>query len=138
MSWNNIAQTEQNLAIVLNSFDWTSSSEIVESLIRDIKRQTELLPERAAKSILGRLRRKRRLDPMAHLAEALVQSGKSSSRSRARLCPSPGVPQIARRARRRERSGVPGFTMAAWGRVARARTELTVEGDRGFESTSLH
>jgi hypothetical protein len=42
MSWNNIAQTEQNLATVLNSFDWTSSSEIVESLIRDIKRQTEL------------------------------------------------------------------------------------------------
>jgi hypothetical protein len=28
------------------------------------------------------------------------------SRPRARLCPSPGVPQIARRARRRERSGV--------------------------------
>ena len=41
------------------------------------------------------------------------------SRSRARLCPSPGVPQIARRARRRERSGVPGFTMAA--RVRRTR-----------------
>jgi hypothetical protein len=61
MSWNNIVQTEQNLATVLNSFDWTSSSEIVESLIRDINRQTELLPERAAKSILGRLRRKGRL-----------------------------------------------------------------------------
>jgi hypothetical protein len=44
MSWNNIAQTKQNLGAVLNSFDWTSSSEIVESLIRDIKRQTELLP----------------------------------------------------------------------------------------------
>jgi hypothetical protein len=31
-----------------------------------------------------------------------------------------GVPQIARRVRRRERSGVPGFTVAAWSRVARA------------------
>ena len=57
---------------------------------------------------------------------------------RARLCPSPGVPQIARRARRRERSGVPSFTMAAWvASHAPECTELTVEGDRGFESGSL-
>jgi hypothetical protein len=42
-----------------------------------------------------------------------------------RLCLSPGVPQIARRARRRERSGVPGFTMAA--RVRRTRPSARIE-----------
>jgi hypothetical protein len=37
-----------------------------------------------------------------------------------------------------KRSGVPGFTMAAWvASHAPECTELTVEGDRGFESGSL-
>jgi hypothetical protein len=53
MSWKNIAQTKQNLATVLNSFDWTSRSEIVESLIRDIKRQTELLPNAPRRAFSG-------------------------------------------------------------------------------------
>jgi hypothetical protein len=51
----------------------------------------------------------------------------------------PQTCRIARRACRRERSGVPGFTMAAWvASHAPECTELTVERDRGFESTSLH
>jgi hypothetical protein len=53
MSWNNIAQTKQNLATVLNSVDWTSRSEIVESLIRNIKRQTELLPHAPRRALSG-------------------------------------------------------------------------------------
>jgi hypothetical protein len=43
------------------------------------------------------------------------------SRPRARLCPSPGVPQIARRARRRERSGRSGLHDGGVSRVTRAR-----------------
>ena len=50
----------------------------------------------------------------------------------------PQTCRIARRACRRERSGVPGFTMAAWvASHAPECTELTVERDRGFESASL-
>ena len=49
-----------------------------------------------------------------------------------------GMPQIARRARRRGTIGVPGLHDGAWSRRARPRcTELTVTGDRGFESSSL-
>jgi bacterioferritin (cytochrome b1) len=47
---------------------------------------------------------------------------------------------LERHAERRcsERSGVPGFTMAAWiASHAPACTELTVGGDRGFESRPL-
>jgi hypothetical protein len=58
-----------------------------------------------------------------------------------RLCPceaASGMPQIARRARRRGTIGVPGLHDGAWSRRARPRcTELTVTGDRGFESSSL-
>jgi hypothetical protein len=61
MAWTNIAQTEQSLPTALTAFDWKSSSDIVETLITDIRRQSELLPERAAKSILGKLRRKHRI-----------------------------------------------------------------------------
>ena len=62
--------------------------------------------------------------------------GRSSARG-VRCITSSSCGQIGRRARRGERLGVPGFTMPA--RVRRARcTELTVEGDRGFESCSLH
>jgi hypothetical protein len=57
------------------------------------------------------------------------------------LCPceaASGMPQIARRARRRGTIGVPGLHDGAWSRRARPRcTELTVTGDRGFESSSL-
>jgi len=49
-----------------------------------------------------------------------------------------GMPQITRRARRRVTIGVPGLHDGAWSRRARPRcTELTVTGDRGFESSSL-
>src|SRR5688500_6288624 len=75
MSWTNIAQTERDLSTALNAFDWKGSSEVDEGLIVDIGRESELLPERASKSILGKLRRKRRLDLMTRLAEALIHSG---------------------------------------------------------------
>jgi hypothetical protein len=49
--------------------------------------------------------------------------------------PSKRATNLARRARRRERSGAPGFTIAAWvASHVRECTELIVEGDRGFES----
>jgi hypothetical protein len=79
MSWTKIAQTEQDLSAALNAFNWASSAEIVESLIADISSQPELFPERAAKSILGKLRRKRRLSLMARFAEALLQSGQNAA-----------------------------------------------------------
>src|SRR6202011_1681162 len=55
------------------------------------------------------------------------------------VCPPQACRKSLAGARRRERSGVPGFTMAAWvASHAPECTELTVEGDRGFESTFLH
>ena len=55
-----------------------------------------------------------------------------------RMKGAPGMPQIARRACRRERSAFQGFTMAR-GRVARGPGALSSPqtGDRGFESISL-
>jgi hypothetical protein len=75
MSWKNLATTYKDLADSLNAFDWKRASAINEAVITQIRRERDPMPQIPAKGILGMLRRKRRLDMVAQVAEALLRSG---------------------------------------------------------------
>jgi hypothetical protein len=75
MSWEDAAQLETRLKLLLNSFDWPEVDAICAEIIGRIKRDLEVLPQSTAKTFLQDLRSKRRFKCMTDMAEALLESG---------------------------------------------------------------
>ena len=76
MPWDDIGTLSGDLSGALDEFDWQEAKTIVcDQLIPRIKSESELLDEQWAKDMLHMLRKKRRFQLMAQLAEALVESG---------------------------------------------------------------
>lgn len=74
MPWDDIEQLEHQLAAALRDFDWTAADQLCASIAGRLPGEPGF-PERAARSLLQHLRRKRRFATMGILAEALLQSG---------------------------------------------------------------
>src|SRR5262249_6763291 len=73
--WSDAPQLEARLKRALDAFNWTGAAAICDEITARIKVERELLPEISAKALLQGLRRKRRFELMAGLAEAMLQSG---------------------------------------------------------------
>src|SRR6185295_13966671 len=82
MSWEDAAQLESQLKRALEAFDWHGAAGICNDVIDRIKKSKEQIPEKTARLLLTRLRRKRRFTLMRPLAEAIIASGVISAQVR--------------------------------------------------------
>ncbi|MGH9941902.1 MAG: serine protease [Pyrinomonadaceae bacterium] len=82
MSWDGVALLESKLKLALATFGWQEAEEICGEITDRIRREQTLIPEGTAKRLLQSLRRKRRFNLMASLADAIVQSGLRSPQIR--------------------------------------------------------
>lgn len=82
MSWKDAAQLESQLKHALDAFDWQGAAGICNQIIDRIKESSEQIPEKTARLLLARLRRKRRFTLMRQLAEAIIASGVSTAQVR--------------------------------------------------------
>lgn len=82
MSWSEIASIQRDLDAVLAADDRAGAERICQDLIRRIYDEPTPCPERAARDVLDALRRKRRFELIAPLAEALIGSGQNAPRVR--------------------------------------------------------
>ncbi len=82
MGWDDLPRFELDLSDALRTFDWGRVDELCRSLVGRLRSEPAPCPEDGAGSILYRLRRKRRFEAMALVAEALLESGLESPRIR--------------------------------------------------------
>ena len=82
MSWKDAAQLESQLKHALDAFDWQGAARICNEIIDRIKKSSEQIPEKTARLLLARLRRKRRFTLMRQLAEAIIESGVTTAQVR--------------------------------------------------------
>ena len=82
MSWEDAAQLESHLKRALDAFDWQGAAVICNEIIDRIEKSAEKIPEKTARLLMARLRRKRRFTLMRQLAEAIIESGVTSSQVR--------------------------------------------------------
>src|ERR1044072_222704 len=82
MSWKDAAQHESQLKHALDAFDWQGAAFICNQIIARIKKSREQIPEKTARLLLARLRRKRRFTLMRQLAEAIIDSGVTTAQVR--------------------------------------------------------
>lgn len=75
MSWEDAAQVESRLKRALDVFDWQGAAGICNEIVDRIKQSQEQIPEKTARMLMARLRRKRRFTLMRQLAEAIIASG---------------------------------------------------------------
>ena len=68
-----------DLGEALDRYDWKRADEIGQSLVTAIHAGTIAISPKEAKSVLGRLRTKRRFHLMQRVADALIQSGSSEA-----------------------------------------------------------
>lgn len=80
MSWDHLPRFEKDLADALDTFDWERVGALCRDLIAKLHEEPEPLPADRAKSVLQKLRRKRRFHSMALVAEALLEAGLRSPR----------------------------------------------------------
>jgi hypothetical protein len=71
MGWGDLPGFELDLAGALETFDWARAGELCRQLAARLRSEPAPPPEDRARSILQRLRRKRRFDCMALVADAL-------------------------------------------------------------------
>ena len=64
------------------AFDHQAVAELCERLIRHVRHSDEIFPERQAKQVLSLLRRRRCLDLLLTVADALIQSGQDAPQMR--------------------------------------------------------
>lgn len=64
MSWKDAAQLESQLKHALDAFEWQGAALICNEIIDRIKKSSEQIPEKTARLLLARLRRKRRFTLM--------------------------------------------------------------------------
>jgi hypothetical protein len=82
MSWDDAALLESALKSALDTFNWPEAEAICQRIIGRIMTEPDLIPEATAKRLPQNLRRKRRLNLMTSLADAMVQSGLRSPQVR--------------------------------------------------------
>jgi hypothetical protein len=82
MSWDDLPETEIKLTSALERFSWTGVRELCARLVKKISAEETPLPERDARRLLGKLRRKRQFQHMTSVAEALIQSGQRTPQIR--------------------------------------------------------
>ncbi len=82
MSWSEIGGIRNDLGAALSTYDWNLATQLCDELIRKTRQEVTPCPEAEAKDILAALRRKRRFELIAPLAEALVLSGQNAARIR--------------------------------------------------------
>lgn len=72
-------ELERSLASELAVYDWAAAAKTCEQLIENIDRHVEPFSIQQSKRILYGLRRKRRFDQMARVAEAIIRSGQNDA-----------------------------------------------------------
>lgn len=75
MPWDDAPQIESELKKALDAFDWPAAEAVCEELKRRVRQEPELMPEQLAGDVLKHLRRKRRFELLAPVADAILQSG---------------------------------------------------------------
>lgn len=70
-----MADIEAKLSSALDTFNWPAVEDICDSIIARIMREPDPMPDRSARTLMNRLRRKRQFQLMTRLAEALYQYG---------------------------------------------------------------
>jgi len=132
MAWDNIGEVEGQLSDALTQFNWSEVAAICRQLIGRINSEETQLPERDAKRLLQKLRRKRQFQQMALLAEALIQSGQRSPQIRrqyAQALIDQGIltaPEVVLQAIIQDSQGVIGEEMEARGLIGRIYKQLYV------------
>ncbi len=79
MTDNDLIELERSLASELEAYDWAAAALTCKRLIENIDRQLEPFSIQQSKRILYALRRKRRFDQMAGVAEAIIRSGQNDA-----------------------------------------------------------
>ncbi|HKG61833.1 MAG TPA: serine protease [Pyrinomonadaceae bacterium] len=82
MSWEDAAQLESELKRALDAFDWQGAAGICNQIIARIKKSSEPIPDKTARLLMARLRRKRRFTLMRQIAGAIIESGVTSPQVR--------------------------------------------------------
>jgi predicted transcriptional regulator len=82
MAWEDAAQLESQIKRALDAFDWQGAAVICNEIIDRTKQSSEPIPEKTARLLMARLRRKRRFTLMRQLAEAIIESGVTSTQVR--------------------------------------------------------
>ena len=75
MGWNDLQRFDRTLTEALDAFDWAGVDDQCQRLVARIRSEVDPFPLDRARAILQKLRRKRRFENMAFVAEALTQSG---------------------------------------------------------------
>ena len=82
MSWSTLPEFRVALNAALSSYDWPEATRLCRGLIRQIEQEPAPCPAADAQAILASLRKKRRFELTAPVAEAFIVSGQSSPRVR--------------------------------------------------------
>jgi hypothetical protein len=82
MPWDDVHHLEQRLAATLIGMDFEGAAAVSEEVIDKIYRESEPMPDLAARRMLQWLRRKRQFASMAAVADALMQTGARSAQIR--------------------------------------------------------
>ena len=79
MSWEDSDALVSRLKRSLDAFNWKEAESICDEIIDRVQTDSELFPDSSAKRLLTNLRRKRRVELVTRVAEALLQSGLSTA-----------------------------------------------------------
>ena len=82
MSWSDLSDIHRALTAALGAYDWNKARDICDDLIGRTHKEPTPFPEADAKAILAALRKKRRFDLMASVADAFITSGQNAPRIR--------------------------------------------------------
>jgi hypothetical protein len=75
MGWDDLPRFELDLSEALRTFDWPRVDQLCQHLVARLRGESGPPPQDRASSILYRLRRKRRYEAMALVADAFLESG---------------------------------------------------------------
>jgi hypothetical protein len=82
MSWSDLSDFHKDLTAALTAYDWNKARVLCADLINRTHKEPTPCPEADAKAILAALRKKRRFDLMASVADAFITSGQNAPRIR--------------------------------------------------------
>ena len=82
MAWSTLSEIQSELDAALGTYDWRRAKVICDRVIRMMHDEPAPCPEREAKALLASLRKKRRFELIAPVAEALVLTGQNAPRIR--------------------------------------------------------
>jgi Trypsin-like peptidase domain/MAP3K TRAFs-binding domain len=135
MSWDDAALLESELKSALDTFNWPEAEAICQRIIGRIMTEPDLIPEATAKRLLQNLRRKRRLNLMTSLADAMVQSGLRSPQVRRQYAQALidqgalGAGEILLQSIIRDSQGVIGEELEARGLTGRIYKQLYINNN---------